>query len=93
MADVEGQGQIPHNPYRHGPPPGRLAKYHPLNIIQRLAYMAATGWVLISHYDAYHAILHAPAIQHEWFKLGLGCTIGTYILRRLASLRWDSHSL
>ena len=71
-------GVVIENPYNNSTSnPHILPTYHPLNILRRILYMCISLYGL-NHYDVYHTIMHSSHVKHEWFKIGLASTIGTF---------------
>ena len=71
-------GVVIENPYNNSTSnPHILPTYHPLNILRRILYMCIALYGL-NHYDVYHTIMHSSHVKHEWFKIGLASTIGTF---------------
>jgi hypothetical protein len=77
MMDVEDRNnraaQAPVNPYT-GPGPDLLPPNHLIHKLKRVIYMVISAFGL-SHYDFFRALIVSPNIRHEWFKIGLACTI------------------
>lgn len=78
-ADEESDGRtaVP-NPYT-GPGPD-LSGSLLFDKGKRLVYIGISVYIL-QRMDFYNAILHSPNISHEWFKIGLGATIGTFCMQ------------
>jgi len=81
-ADEESFGRAavpPANPYA-GPGPDMNASGNIwIDRGRRLAYIGVSSWIL-QRVSFFGAVLHSPHIRHEWFKLGIGTTIGTYLV-------------
>ena len=81
MVDVESSSSAPpranrtNNPYTE--PIQVYSKWHPINLLWRTSWMGGSLYFL-HRMDAYHTILHSPYISHQWFKVGLGATIGKF---------------
>lgn len=71
MSDVENTRNGVHNPYSE-PNPMENAL---IDKLWRLFSMIISGYVLMK-YNMYNVILKSPHINHEWFRVGLACTVG-----------------
>lgn len=74
MADVERSNagsNAPPNPYSSGPPP--LPPY--VDKMKRIIYMAISVYGLV-YFNFFRVLFKSPHIRHEWFQIGLACTIG-----------------
>lgn len=73
-ADEESHGKTAApNPYT-GPGPDPRASLL-MDKAKRLIYMGISLYFL-QRLNFYNAIFQSPHISHEWFKIGLGATIG-----------------
>lgn len=73
--ESDGRAAVP-NPYTgEGPPSaGDLI----FDKGKRLGYMAISSYFLFKRMNFYEIVKHSPHVKHEWFKIGLGATIGTH---------------
>jgi hypothetical protein len=46
-------------------------------MLQRCVYIIGSLYGL-KHFAFYQVLLHSPHVSHEWFKVGLAGTIGTW---------------
>ena len=74
--DIEGNPLISGRPVVHNPyaPPTRGSRLFLL--LQRGVYMGISLYGL-QHFAFFGVLLRSPHVSHEWFKVGLACTIGT----------------
>lgn len=77
MRDIESDRQPLNNPYAAGVGPTTLPARHPINILKRCIYMGLSIWGL-HKLQVYRTILRSPDVQHEWFKIGLASSVGTW---------------
>jgi hypothetical protein len=77
-ADPESnQSNAVNNPYSN-PIPTILPTWHPLNVMKRILYMGVALYAM-NYFNAYQKIMHSPKVSHEWFKIGLAASVGTFI--------------
>jgi hypothetical protein len=78
MRDLEGNTRQSNvaNPYA-GPGPQLLTETRLINILKRLVYMSISGLALLK-FNFFKVVLRSPHVDHQWFKVGLACTIGTF---------------
>ena len=79
MTDVESStqqpsGRPPHNPYS-AQAPGALPPDHIVHKLKRIFYMGLSAYCL-HYFKFYKALVKSPKVQHEWFQVGLACTVG-----------------
>jgi hypothetical protein len=70
---------VPINPYSDISPRTKTIADRILGYTKRLFYITISGFIL-HHFKLYQAIFYSPNISHEWFKIGLASTIGTFNL-------------
>ena len=82
MVDVESStqqsssGSSVSNPYSSSDSVQPIfTRWHPLNVLRRCVYMLL-GLYGMNYFDTYHKLMNDPNISHEWFKIGLGASIG-----------------
>ena len=78
-ADVEGNSRSSTHPVVENP---YAADNHPTaaaiaDKLPRLVYMGITTFVLHRFFNFFRVLFKSPNIRHEWFQIGLACTIGT----------------
>ena len=76
MRDVENDTARPpsvDNPYAENP--HELGPYHPINVLYRIGVMGGSLFFL-DHWKVYRTVLRSPDVNHEWFRIGLGASIG-----------------
>jgi hypothetical protein len=67
------QPNSPENPYADLPPP--LPRWDPRAFLPRGLWMGGSLYFM-HKMDVYHNIMRSPDIRHEWFKIGLACSVG-----------------
>lgn len=80
-ADVESYGRaaVP-NPYRGlGPNHATTGANMLVDKFKRMLYIGVSGFFL-HRMNFWGAILRSPHVSHEWFKLGVAGTIGTFVV-------------
>jgi hypothetical protein len=97
MTDIEGNtlsysriqtndnnaNNVPINPYSDAPQRTKTIADRILMYAKRLFYITISVYVL-HHFKLYQAIFYSPNISHEWFKVGLATTIGTWQMVKLS---------
>lgn len=81
MSDVESvqPRHRSNNPYSAGASPIQLRpQFHPLNILKRGLWMGGSLYFL-DRMDTYRTIMSSPDIRHQWFKVGLASSVGTFV--------------
>jgi hypothetical protein len=80
-ADVEsfGRAAVP-NPYRGlGPNHATTGANMLVDKFKRMLYIGVSGFFL-HRMNFWGAIVRSPHVSHEWFKLGVAGTIGTFMV-------------
>jgi hypothetical protein len=72
------QSNAVNNPYSN-PQPTILPTWHPLNVLWRALYMGVALYGM-NYFKAYQTLMYSPKVSHEWFKIGLAASVGTFIL-------------
>jgi hypothetical protein len=85
------QSNAVNNPYSH-PQPTILPTWHPLNVLKRVFYMGLALYGM-NYFEAYQTIMHSPKVSHEWFKIGLAASVGTFIMFKLSENEFWFHAL
>lgn len=78
MTDVEGLSLLNNNPYRGNDQRVRSSltstQQRQIQILKRLFY-STINIIVLRHFNVYHVIMQSPHVRHEWFKIGLACSI------------------
>lgn len=79
MKDVEDDTRpsLIENPYSAAGNPHELGPYHPVNLLYRIGVMGGSLYFL-HYWEVYSTVLRSPKVGHEWFKIGLAASIGTF---------------
>jgi hypothetical protein len=72
--EVAGRFPVP-NPYT-GPGPSRSFGDTAVDALKRLIFLGISLFFLLEKFNVYRTTLQSPHISHEWFKIGLGTTVG-----------------
>ena len=81
------------NPYAENPRMQRTMADRILNYVKRIFYITLSSYVLHQFFRFYSAIFQSPLIIHEWLKVGVALTVGTFFNCKNQSSIWFRHGI